>query len=69
MGPHWGGDMMTTLRSHGLLLDTPLILLVDHRNDGAVAMAGSLQAVWIHERRKPLEELLVVAGTVLLGAS
>ena len=69
VGPHWGGDMMTTLRSHGLLLDTPLILLVDHRNDGAVAMAGSLQAVWIHERRKPLEELLVVAGTVLLGAS
>ncbi len=66
VGPHWGGDMMKTLHSHDLLLGTPLILLVEHRNDGAVAMAGSLQAVWIHERRRPTEELLVVAGKVLL---
>ena len=66
VGTHWGGDMMQSLYSHDLLLDVPIILLVDHRNDGSVAMAASLDAAWIHERRRPVEELLMVARKLLL---
>ena len=66
VGTHWGGDIMTLLRSHELLLDTPVILLVDFRNDGSLAIAGALGAVWAHERRTPFADLLPVVYKLLL---
>lgn len=66
VGTHWGGDMMKALRAHDLLLETPIILLVDYRNDGSNAIAGTLDAVHIHERRKPFDELAPVVYKLLL---
>jgi len=66
VGRHWGGDMMKSLHSLDLLLDVPIILLVDHSSDGALVIARSLEAVWIHERGKPFEELLPLVYQVVL---
>ncbi len=66
VGSHWAGDIMESLRSHDLMLDTPIILLVDHRNDGSVAIATAIDASWIHERRKPGEDLLPVVAKLVL---
>jgi CheY-like chemotaxis protein len=66
VGTHWCGDMMGTLRANDLLLDTPIILLADYRNDGSLAMAGNLGAVWLHERSKPYDDLVPVVYKVLL---
>jgi CheY-like chemotaxis protein len=66
VGSHWGGDMMKALRGHDLLLDTPIILLADYRNDGSTAMAGALDAVCMHERSRPYDELATVVHKLLL---
>jgi hypothetical protein len=57
---------MKSLHSLDLLLDVPIILLVDHSSDGALVIARSLEAVWIHERGKPFEELLPLVYQVVL---
>ena len=61
-----GKDMIWTLRSHNLLLDVPIILVTDHRNDGAVAVADSLRAVYLHERRDSFETLVPEVYAILL---
>ena len=66
VGRNWGGDILQMLRSHDLLLETPIILLVDFRNDGSLAIASALGAVWAHERRTPFAELLPVVNKLLL---
>lgn len=58
VGGHWATEMMEALRSHGLLLDTPLILVADYRNEGSQAIAESLGAMHIHERRETFDQLL-----------
>jgi len=58
VGGHWAKEMMEALRSHGLLLATPLILVADYRNEGSEALAQALGAVHIHERRETFEALL-----------
>lgn len=66
VGRHWGGDMMKSLRDLDLLVDVPIILLVDHSTDGALVIARSLEAIWIHERSKPFEDLLPLVYQVVL---
>ena len=57
VGGHWAKEMMTALRSRDLLLDTPLILVADYRNESAEAIAEALAAVHIHERRESFDDL------------
>lgn len=66
VGRHWAGDMLKTLHDHELLLDTPVILLADYRNDGSLAIAGALKAVCLHERGTGYEELVPVVYKLLL---
>jgi len=67
MGGHWGKDMMKALHSHRLLLDTPVILVVECRNDQARAVAEALDAVHIHERRESYDDLQPVLHSILLS--
>lgn len=57
VGGHWAKEMINALRSHGLLLGVPLILVADYRNEGTEAVAEELAAVHVHERRESYEEL------------
>lgn len=66
VGRHWGGDMMKSLHDLDLLVDVPVILLVDHSTDGALVIARSLEALCIHERDKPFEDLLPLVYQVVL---
>jgi len=66
VGSHWAGDLMGSLHDHDLLLDTPIILLADYRNDGSLAIAGTLGALWLHERSRPFDDLVPVVYKVLL---
>jgi CheY-like chemotaxis protein len=66
VGRHWAGDMMKALHDNDLLLDTPVVLLADYRNDGSLAMAGALRAVCLHERGKGYGELVPVVYKLLL---
>ena len=66
VGGHWGKDMIGALRSHNLLLDTPIILVAEHRNEGAEAVAESLHALHIHERRESYEDLVPLVYALLL---
>ena len=66
VGTHGCGDLMGSLRANDLLLDTPIILLVDYRNDGSVAMARALEATVLHERHKPYDDLVPVVYKLLL---
>jgi CheY-like chemotaxis protein len=66
VGGHWAGDMMESLHGQDLLVDTPVVLLADYRNDGAKAMAAALHAVALHERRQGYEDLVPVVYRLLL---
>ena len=66
VGGHWGKDMIGALRSHNLLLETPIILVADNRTEGAVDVAASLHAVHIHERRESYEDLVPLVYALLL---
>jgi CheY-like chemotaxis protein len=57
VGGHWAKEMINALRSHGLLLGVPLILVADYRNEGTETVAEELAAVHVHERRESYEEL------------
>ena len=67
MSGHWGKDMMKALHGHQLLLDTPIVLVVECRNGFSEAIAEALGAVHIHERRETFETLLPVVQDLLLG--
>jgi CheY-like chemotaxis protein len=66
VGTHWCGDLMGSLHANDLLLETPIILLADYRNDGSLAMARNLDAVLLHERKKPYDDLAPVIYKLLL---
>jgi len=66
VGAHWAQDIMESLASHDLLLDTPVILVVEHRNEGVNTVARALGAVHVHDRRQSCAELLPVACRLLL---
>jgi len=66
MSGHWARDMMKALHAHGLLLDVPIILLVECRNEISMAIAEHLEAVHVHERREPFDALLPVLLELLL---
>jgi CheY-like chemotaxis protein len=65
VGGHWGRDIMTTLASQGLLIQVPIILMVDYRNDAVVALAMEIGAATIHERHRTGDMLPVVHGLLL----
>ncbi|BDU73597.1 hypothetical protein [Mesoterricola silvestris] len=60
MGGHWAKDMMRLLRGQGLLVDTPVILVVEYRNTFAWDVAEALGACHIHERRESYQDLVPV---------
>ena len=66
VGSHWANDIMDMLWSYDLLTSTPVILMVDHRNEGARTIAASLDAIHIHERSRPFDALLPVLYEHLL---
>lgn len=66
VGGHWGKDMMGALRSHQLLVDTPIILVAEHRNEGSGDVADALQAVHVHERGETYDDLLPLLHRLLL---
>jgi len=66
VGSHWAKDIMEALGSHGLLVDIPVVLVVDHRNAGAKTIAESVGAAHIHERSQPYDELLGAVTGLLL---
>jgi CheY-like chemotaxis protein len=66
VGRHWAGDIMETLHGLDLLVDTPVILVVDYRNDGARAMVKALGALCMHERSQPYEDLVPLIYKLLL---
>lgn len=66
VGRHWAGDIMETLHGLDLMLDTPVILMVDYRNDGARAMVKALGALCMHERNQPYEDLVPLLYKLLL---
>jgi len=66
MSGHWARDMMKALHGHGLLLDLPIILLVECRNEISLAIAEHLEADHVHERREPFDALLPVLLRLLL---
>ena len=66
MSGHWGKDMMKALHAHQLLLDTPIMLMVECRNDFSRTIAEALDAVHIHERRESYEDLVPVVYKLLL---
>jgi hypothetical protein len=69
VGSQWAKDIMETMASHNLLRGTAVILVVDHRNEGAVSLAAALDAVHLQERRNSAEELLPVVCKLLLEES
>ena len=69
VGGHWAQEMMVALRSRDLLLETPLILVADYRNESTGAIAEALAAVHIHERRETFEDLQPWLNGLLLEDS
>jgi CheY-like chemotaxis protein len=65
VGGHWGRDIMATLESHDLLVDVPILLMVDYRNEGVLTLAAEIGAATIHERRRTGDLLPVVHGLLL----
>ena len=58
VGGHFGQMILEALRRHGLLLDTPVILVADRRDASIEAVAEAIGAMHIHEKRAPYEDLL-----------
>ena len=67
MSGHWGKDMMKALYSRHLLVGTPIILMVECRNEISMAIAEALDAVHIHERREAFDDLAPFLHELLLG--
>jgi CheY-like chemotaxis protein len=66
MGGHWARDLLKALQAHDLFRDTPIILIVECRNEFSLAIAEDLGAMHIHERRESYEDLWPVLRQVLL---
>jgi hypothetical protein len=67
VGSAWAQDLMSTFEAQNLMLGTPIILVVDYRNNGALAIAADLAAIHIHDRSQGCEALLPVVCQAILG--
>ncbi len=66
VGGHFGQMILQALRQHGLLLETPIILVADRRDASLQAVADEIQALHVHERRDSYEELVPVLYGLLV---
>jgi len=60
VGGHFGQMILEALHRHGLLLDTPVILVADRRDASIEAVAEAIGAIHIHEKRAPYNDLAPV---------
>ena len=58
VGGHFGQMILEALHRHELLLNTPVILVADRRDANIEAVAEAIDAIHIHEKRAPYEDLL-----------
>jgi CheY-like chemotaxis protein len=65
VGGHLGQMILETLRRHGFLTDTPVILVADRRDANIADVAEALGAVHVHEKRASYEELAPVLYELL----
>jgi len=65
VGGHFGQMILEALRRHDLLLDTPVILIADRRDASVDAVAEAIDAIHIHEKRAPYEDLLPALYSLL----
>lgn len=66
VGGHQGQMILDALRQHGLLLDTRLILVGDRRDAHIRAVAEAVQAVHVHDKWAPYDDLVPVLYRLLL---
>jgi CheY-like chemotaxis protein len=66
VGGHFGQMILEALHRHGLLLDTPVILVADRRDASIDAVAEAIGAIHVHEKRAPYEELLPALYSILV---
>lgn len=66
VGGHFGQLILQSLRQHGLLMETPIILVADRRDASILDMAEQLHAIHIHDRRDSYEELVPVLYELLV---
>jgi CheY-like chemotaxis protein len=65
VGGHFGQMILEALHRHDLLLNTPVILIADRRDASIEAVAKAIEAIHIHEKRAPYEDLVPVLYTFL----
>jgi CheY-like chemotaxis protein len=65
VGGHFGQMILEALHRHDLLLDTPVILVADRRDANIEAVAEAIDAIHIHEKRAPYEDLLPALYSML----
>jgi CheY-like chemotaxis protein len=65
VGGHFGQMILEALHRHELLLDTPVILVADRRDASIEAVAEAIDAIYIHEKRAPYEDLLPALYSML----
>ena len=58
VGGHQGQMILEALHRHGLLLETPVILVADKRDASIEAVAEAIRAMHIHEKRAGYEDLV-----------
>ena len=66
VGGHFGQLILQSLRQHGLLVDTPIILVADRRDASIPAVAEEIQAIHVHDRRDSYDELVPVLYELLV---
>jgi len=65
VGGHFGQMILEALHRHELLLDTPVILIADRRDAHIEAVAEAIDAIYIHEKRAPYEDLIPALHALL----
>ena len=66
VGGYWGQGLVAALRGRGLLVNAPVILVADFRNELARDAAQALEALHIHERRLGYDELAPILNGIML---
>lgn len=66
VGGHYGQMILQALNQHGLLLDTPVILVADTRDASLQEVATAIRARHIHDRKDSYDALAPVLYRLLL---
>jgi len=66
VGGHLGQMLLEALHKHGLLLNTPVILVADKRDASIEDVAEAIGAVHIHEKRSSYDNLVPALYRLLL---